>query len=464
MLPEPRRKLSSEERWLDKLAIDIAAGKRIDDLAGADFRETLYTLWSGGRERLVIDWHNKLLSAPMVPDMYKLPLRAHLVELLDQRSNLAEAVVHLQELLHHEQYSTRANYLLAEYYRRTGDEALAMRHYEAVLARDMDYPNVRVRLERLRRARGVIAAPSAGETIAGPEAIGATGGARYQLVRELGRGATGVVYMARDVELQRDVAVKLLHPHLAATSQAGPLARFFNEARVTASLRHPNILAILDMDESARRLVMELAAGGTLRALLRQSGPRSIRRALERHAQILSALAAAHRRGIVHRDLKPANLMFRRDADAPGAEIVLGDFGIAHLPDADGATRAQAAKENLSAEAGGTLAYMPPELRRGDEPTERADLYAAAVVLFEMLTGRYPWPRDRLLAGTRTARDFELPAALTEDAHSVLVARLQEHLSRLGNPDVERRPATTEALAEARRLRDLAIAEASGWP
>ncbi len=461
-LPEAKSKLSDEERWLDQLAVSIADGKRIDEIDSVDFNETMDALWSGGRERLVIEWLTKLLSSPMVTGHHKVSMRARLVELFELRRNLNAAVQHLELLVDHEAHATRAHYLLAEHYRKTGEEAVAMRHYEAVLARDMAYPNVRVRLERLRQARGFTAAPASGETIAGPEAIGATGGARYQLVRELGRGATGVVYMARDVELERDVAVKLLHPHLAAASRANALSLFFTEARVTASLRHPNILAILDIDEDARRLVMELAAGGTLRSVLEQRGPRTIRRALERHAQVISALAAAHRRGIVHRDLKPANLMFRRDEDAPGVEIVLGDFGIAHLPDADGMTQAEAAKGKASADAVGTLAYMPPEQRRGDDPSKRSDLYASAVVLFEMLTGRYPWPRDRLLAGTRTTRDFELPAALTEGAHDKLTAGLQAHLHRLGHPKADERPTTLEALAEARHLRDIAIAEASG--
>jgi serine/threonine-protein kinase len=293
-----------------------------------------------------------------------------------------------------------------------------------------------------------------GATIAGVDSLGGAGGARYRLVRELGRGATGVVYLARDMDLEREVAVKLLHPHLAAAKQADAYARFFVEARIAASLRHPNILAILDLDEASRRIVMELAGGGTLKEVLHERGPRPVRRALERHAQILSALAAAHRRGIVHQDVKPHNVIFRRDPDAPGAEIVLGDFGVAHLPNPERAQERPAA-------VAGTLAYMAPEQRRADEVDPRWDLYAAAVVLFEMLTGRHPWPREVLLAGRRTRGDFALPAEVVGPASGELVTALQDHLDALGDPNPEGRPETATALEAARVLRDLAIAESA---
>ncbi len=456
---EPVRLRAEEEIWLEALVTAVADERRRDDVAGPEFWQRVESLWKRGHEVLAIEWLEKFIAAPATSEEARTELRARLADYLDRRGDLTAGIDHLLALTEVPERATRAHYLLAEHYRRRGDERSALRHYEAVLARDVDYPNVRARVDRLRAVRGASPVVASGETLAGVGAGAGADGARYHLLRELGRGATAVVYMARDTELEREVAIKLLHPHLAAAHRAGACARFFAEARITASLRHPNILAILDIDEQARRIVMELAAGGTLREVLRERGPRSLRRALERHAQILSALAAAHRRGVIHRDLKPANLMFRRDADAPGVEVVLGDFGVAHLPDAEGAVGAAAAAVKRPADAVGTLAYMAPEQRRGDAADPRVDLYAAAVVLFEMLTGRHPWTAEVLLAGPRRRGDFRLPDPVTEGHDSGLVRSLQDHLDALGDPAVGERPATVEALTWARSLRDRAIAE-----
>ena len=454
---EPVRLRSADELWLEKLSAALGDNQRGNEVASPEFGEHIKGLWDRGHERLATEWLTKFIATPATPVDKLVALRLRLVDLLERRNELGAAVSHLEALAEVDEHAKRAHYLLAEHYRRRGEEVLALRHYEAVLARDVDYPNVRARVDRLRAARGQLAGAAVGETIAGAGLLGAAEGARYHLVRELGRGATAVVYMARDSELERDVAVKLLHPHLAAAQRAGACARFFAEARIAASLRHPNILAILDIDEKARRIVMELAAGGTLRAVLSERGPRTMRRALERHAQILSALAAAHRRGIVHRDLKPGNLMFRRDADAPGVEIVLGDFGVAHLPDAEGATGAAAVEVRKSSDAVGTLAYMSPEQRRGVDADPRVDLFAAAVVLFEMLSGRHPWSAEVLLAGTRTKTDFRLPEDVTAGHSLELVTMLREHLDSIGDPEVANRPTTAAAVAQARALRDHAI-------
>ncbi len=444
---QPQTLGSEEEVFLAQLVQDLGDGKRRDQAGSRDVLAKLEGLWKSGHERLAIEWAEKLLGVPEVPDGQTAAVRAILVERYEQRGELETALPHLELLIAIDEHALRAHYLLAEHARRREDHERALRHYEAVLGRDVDYPNVRVRVERLRQLTGR-AAPVAGETIAAGDVVGVQAGARYRLVRELGRGATGVVYLARDAELDRDVAIKLLHPHLAGTEQQGALDRFFHEARVMASLRHPNVVAVLDLDEASRRIVMELAAGGTLRDLLRERGPRTLRRAIERHTQVLSALSAAHRRGIVHCDLKPGNLMFRRDADKPGVEVILGDFGVAHLPDETGAVAA--------AEAVGTLAYMSPEQRRG-EVSPASDLYASGVVLFEMFTGRVPWSRDAVMAGTRRASDFQLPRSIFEDAPS-LSESVQAHIDHLADPDASKRPTTLQALAEAQRLKERIIA------
>jgi tetratricopeptide (TPR) repeat protein len=446
---EPQHLGSAEEVFLAKLVADLAEGKRRDQVGAPEVVHHIDGLWRSGHERLAIEWMEKLLSVPEVPSTATAPLRAVLAERYEQRGELDTALPHLERLTADERYALRAHYLLAEHARKHGDHERALRHYEAVLGHDVDYPNVRMRVERLRALTGR-GAPVAGETIAAGDVAGVQAGARYRLVRELGRGATGVVYLARDVELERDVAIKLLHPHLAGTAHADALARFFHEARVMASLRHPNFVAVLDLDEASRRIVMELAAGGTLRDVQRERGPRTLRRAIERHGQILSALAAAHRRGIVHCDLKPANLMFRRNAELPGVEVMLGDFGVAHLPDASG--QAPGARP----EAVGTLAYMAPEQRRG-EITPATDVYASAVVLYEMFTGRTPWARETLIGGARTANDFRLPASVFASAPA-LGTEIQHHIMRLGDPDPARRPSTAQALAESQRLRERIIA------
>ncbi len=450
--PQPQVLASVEERWLGELAEAAATGQRLTDIAEPAFWNRVEALWERGDEKLSAELIEKFIAIPTTPGDTVVLLRARLAEMFEARGDLTAVLDHLAVLAGLEEHALRANYLLGDHYRRRGDESMALRHYEAVLARDVNYPNVKGRVDRIRSRRGRGNQAAMGETIVGPDAQSGGAGSRYRLVRELGRGATGVVYLARDAELERDVAIKLLHPHLSAAEKAQSCARFFTEARIAASLRHPNIMAILDIDERARRIVLELAAGGTLRSVLRERGARPLRRALERHVQILSALGAAHRRGIVHRDLKPANLMFRRDPDEPGAEVILADFGIAHLPNADG----EAPEER---DAVGTLAYMAPEQRRAEEVDPKCDLYAAAAVLYEMVAGKLPWTRRALLEGIRLRGDFELPADRVESSSEGLVRAVQDHLDDLGDPDPLARPTTVDALSKARELRDLAIAD-----
>jgi serine/threonine-protein kinase len=189
----------------------------------------------------------------------------------------------------------------------------------------------------------------------------------------------GEVYRARDSQLQRDVALKVLPDEFAG--DADRMDRFRREAELLASLNHPHIAQIYAVEKNA--LVMELVAGETL------AGPLPLEEALRIAAQIADALEAAHARGIVHRDLKPANIMI-----TPAGEVKVLDFGLAAViqgPPSTGHDPTHSPTLTLRAtQAGmilGTAAYMAPEQARGKSVDKRADISAFGVVLYEMLTG-----------------------------------------------------------------------------
>jgi eukaryotic-like serine/threonine-protein kinase len=201
----------------------------------------------------------------------------------------------------------------------------------------------------------------------------------YEILAPIGAGGMGEVYRARDTKLERDVAIKVLPAALAQDPER--LARFEREAKVLASLNHPNIAQIYGVED--RALVMELVEGQTLQ------GPLPLETALNYARQIGDALEAAHDKGIIHRDLKPANIMIT----AAGVVKVL-DFGLAALPsrDREGADSVNSPTLTISpTRAGmilGTAGYMSPEQARGKAVDKRADIWAFGVVLFEMLTGK----------------------------------------------------------------------------
>jgi serine/threonine-protein kinase len=219
-----------------------------------------------------------------------------------------------------------------------------------------------------------------------PISVGTRFGA-YEVTSSLGSGGMGEVYRARDTNLKRDVAIKVLPPALA--NDADRLARFQREAEVLASLNQPNIAQIygLERSEGTTALAMELIEGQTLEDRISQ-GPIPVDESLRYAAQIAAALEAAHERGIVHRDLKPANIKLR-----PDGTIKVLDFGIAKALDTRWTTGPGPAALTTPAmtEAGfvlGTAAYMSPEQARGKPVDRRADIWAFGCVLYEMLTGR----------------------------------------------------------------------------
>jgi serine/threonine-protein kinase len=210
----------------------------------------------------------------------------------------------------------------------------------------------------------------------------------YRVVTLLARGGMGDVYRATDLRLQRDVAVKVL----TETSAEDPyrLERFMNEARLTASLDHPNVVRVYDVGRFREQtyLVAELLDGETLRARISR-GPMSAADALELAMQIVSGLAAAHDAGLVHRDLKPENIFITRS----GVVKIL-DFGIAKLSQDDGAADGFS---TLTGVVLGTAGYLAPEQIRGERVGPAADLFAVGVVLFEALTGVRAFVREHLV-------------------------------------------------------------------
>jgi eukaryotic-like serine/threonine-protein kinase len=218
------------------------------------------------------------------------------------------------------------------------------------------------------------------------DSVGRVLGDRYRLIRPLGVGASAHVYVAEDINLRRRVAIKVLHPALAADEAFG--RRFRAEAQAVAGLRHPNILRVYDWghDDGAPYLVMELLEGGSLRALLDRGQLLSPAQAAAVGAEVARALDYAHRRGLVHRDIKPANLIF----DDEG-RITVADFGLARA-------LAEATWTEPAGAVVGTARYAAPEQVRGESLDSRADVYALALVLIEATTGTVPFAADTTLA------------------------------------------------------------------
>ena len=224
--------------------------------------------------------------------------------------------------------------------------------------------------------------------------------AHYDITSHLGNGGMGEVYQATDTKLGRSVAVKLL-PEVFA-NDADRVARFEREARVLASLNHPNIAAIYGVEESSDRkfLVMELVPGETLAERIARS-PIPVEEALDIAEHICEALEAAHEKGVVHRDLKPANVKI-----TPEGNVKVLDFGLAKVYESANPTQNLSNSPTLSAIHTidgvilGTAAYMSPEQARGRHVDRRGDIWAFGCVLYEMLTGRQAFPNGETVSDT----------------------------------------------------------------
>jgi len=227
----------------------------------------------------------------------------------------------------------------------------------------------------------------------GQSMIGAVIADRYHVVRKLGEGGMGEVYLAEHVKMGRLSALKLIAPALAREADA--IGRFTREAANASKITHPNIAAIYDFGETPDGLVylaMEYVEGESLTALLRRHGALPLRRTAEIARQIAGALDAAHERGVVHRDLKPDNIMISPGRD--GVDVVkVVDFGIAKASTGDGAGGATVTKTGMVI---GTPEYMSPEQLSGESVDGRSDTYSLGLVAFTMLSGALPFPRATL--------------------------------------------------------------------
>lgn len=261
---------------------------------------------------------------------------------------------------------------------------------------------------------------------------------RYDIIRVLGKGAMGMVYEARDPNLERRVAIKTIK--VDALSQEATVeyeARFRTEARSAARLQHPHIVSVYDSGrhDDMAYLVMEFVQGDDLKQLLDRGVTFSLAQSTHIMCDLLSALDYAHRQNIVHRDVKPANLLVEADG-----RVKLTDFGVARIQDAGDATRTRGSMV-------GTLKYMAPEQVQGLAVDARADIFAAGVLLYQLLTGRRPFDGES---------DFAIIQQIVASApappstvNMLLPAAIDSVVAQALAPSREQRFASAQAFAVA---------------
>jgi hypothetical protein len=384
------------------------------------------------------DPHLSALELKFAQDPEDANVRLELFEQLLSRGEPAAARELLEPLAEsHHPLAPQATVRLARLDEQEGHVADALVRWERLLADDIDHDLAWAQIARLSRGGAAVSSPGAGVLPLAPPTLDSAAGvnvSRFEILREIGRGASATVYLARDRTLDLEVALKVLHQGAGGAGRAEIDHHFFHEARTVATLRHPGVVAIYDLDESARTLVMEHIAGGTLRERLRpQSG--NLRRALPLPEvlalgrRLLAALAYVHERGVVHGDLTPRNVLLR----AP-AEPVLVDFGSARLEDLTGT-------QGRGEPAAGTPLYLAPERFRGAGSSQRTDLFAAGALLWEAAAGR-PMRTHGDLVRERVESPpvpDEVQATLGQ-GHPLLRA-----ISTLTDPAPEARPESAEA-------------------
>src|SRR5467141_3141840 len=274
----------------------------------------------------------------------------------------------------------------------------------------------------------------------------------YEILTAIGAGGMGEVYRAHDSKLGRDVAIKVLPEAVAHDTER--LSRFQREAKMLASLNHPNIATIHGLEQSGGTsyLVMELVSGETLAERVK-AGPLGIEEALKIAIQIAEALEAAHEKSIIHRDLKPANVKV-----TPEGKVKVLDFGLAKAFAGDAANDDPSNSPTLSAAATmqgvilGTAAYMSPEQARGKACDKRTDIWAFGCVLYELLTGRQAFHGEStteiLAAVLRGEPDWQaLPETTPLSIRALLRRCLQKEMNKRARDAGDARIEIEEALA-----------------
>ena len=268
---------------------------------------------------------------------------------------------------------------------------------------------------------------------------------RYQLTALLATGGMATIYSAIDTRLDRKVAVKIMHPHLAQDEDF--VGRFIREAKAAASLSHPNIVAVQDQGWNqsgvpAVFIVMELVEGHTLRDYIYERGKLTIEDALSFIDPVLSALSAAHAIGIIHRDIKPENILISKEG-----RVKIADFGLA---------RGNMLGTTMTAESSvilGSVSYLSPEQVQRGVADSRSDVYATAIVLFEMITGEKPFAGDTPIQIAYMHVNEKIP--LLSSKVKGIPAALDELVAKATSTDPDERPRDAGAfLAELNRVRD----------
>jgi serine/threonine-protein kinase len=264
--------------------------------------------------------------------------------------------------------------------------------------------------------------------------IGTVLGGRYRLLELLGQGGMATIYRARDAQLERDVAVKVLRPEYGRDPDF--FARFRQEAQSAASLNHPGVVAVYDYgtDTVGPFIVMELVDGEDLASIIRRSGALPPRQAARLTAQVAHAIAAAHENGFVHRDIKPGNILVTREG-----RVKVADFGIARAI-------AEAAL-TLPGMTLGSVHYFSPEQARGETTTPASDIYSLGIVLFELLTGHRPWTGDSAaaIATARLTGAVPSPSSIRAGIPPILEAITRKAMAL----DPEQRFASADEMADA---------------